>query len=153
MCSLCLQTEAELNSLGLMCWQRKSQKNLCVNLRPDWSTDWVSGHSSLGNEGNHQEQKSGEVVIKQRGHVPAPVSKRIQQFQLHGCDFRIKDRRKGLWNLPQQLKKAIEVRHVSRASIGVIERPLYNCKVKAQIDLDTPTCCRGQRHGRLAKER
>ena len=35
-----------------------------LSLRSTWSTDQVSGHSSLGSEGDHQNQEASKDVIE-----------------------------------------------------------------------------------------
>ena len=58
-----------------------------------------------------------------RGHVLAPGS-RTWQLQPCGSGFGVKDRRNGLWNVPQCLKKVADA--VSGVSLngGLVERPL-----------------------------
>lgn len=56
--------------------------------------------SSLGSEGNHEKQRAGENVIKTSSHVPALASSKTWLRWPCGSGFRMKDRRKGLWNFP-----------------------------------------------------
>jgi hypothetical protein len=98
------------------------------NSRPAWSTEIVSGQPSISSEGKHGKQKAGEDAIGKRGHVPVPASSRTWQLRSHGSGFKVKIRRKGLWNLPPQLKKTIAARHVARVSLqGSLENLL--CEV------------------------
>lgn len=62
--------------------------------------------------------KAGEVVFEGGDHVLAPVSSRTWTPWPRDSDFRIKDRRSRLWNLPQSLKKLSEARHVSGVSMN-----------------------------------
>ena len=57
-----------------------------------------------------------EDIIEQEGCIPAPVSSRTWQLQLHGSGFRVKDIRKGLWDPPCRPRKAAEARYVSERS-------------------------------------
>ena len=58
-------------------------------------------------------------------HVPVWEHSRTWQPQPHGSGFRVKDTRKGLWDVPPQLRKADEVKCVSGLPLhGDLERPL-----------------------------
>ena len=72
----------------------------------DWHADLcIQGQSTeqdpeqpiLGSEGVG-EQKAGDNVIEQGGHVTVPASSRILQFQPYGSDFRVNNRRDYLDN-------------------------------------------------------
>ena len=58
------------------------------------------------------ENKTGKDLIEQGGHVAVPASSRTWQFWPHCYGFRVKDRRKGLWNSPLQLRKASKASHM-----------------------------------------
>lgn len=72
---------------------------------------------------------AGKDIIEWRGHVLAPANNRICQFQPCDSGFRVKGRRKGLWNLPLQLRKVTDALCVAGVSLmeaivkGVMESP------------------------------
>ena len=109
-------------------------------VRPAWSTEQVLGEPSLGSG----TQKALECIAEQGGHVSALASSRTGQLRSHGSDFRIKDRRKELWN------KAVEARCVSGMSLngGLAERPFHGAvKVKPGLPWrpqGVRDTCRGQ---------
>ena len=63
------------------------------------------------------------------GNIPAPASSRTWQLQPCGSGFRVKDRRKEIWD------KATEARHVSRVSLNgsLVEKLLYEA-MKLMLD-------------------
>ena len=63
-------------------------RDLWVQSLP-WTTEWVSGHPSLGSEGNHQNQKTGGDTIQQGGHIPVPAKSKIWQLWVLGFGFRV----------------------------------------------------------------
>jgi hypothetical protein len=71
----------------------------------------VSVHSS-------KTLRHNEHVFEQGDHVSAPASTRTRQLWPHGSSFRVKDTRKGLWNISPQLRKATEARHMSEMSLN-----------------------------------
>ena len=68
--------------------------DLCIQGQ---STEQDSEQPILGSEG-FGEQKAGDNVIVQGGHVPAPASSRTLQFQPCGSGFRVNNRRDYLDN-------------------------------------------------------
>lgn len=54
----------------------------------------------------------------------APANSITWQLWLCGSGFSIKDRRQGLWNIPSQLRKIIEARHVSGVCLKLWRRNL-----------------------------
>jgi hypothetical protein len=68
--------------------------DLCIQGQ---STEQDPEQSSLGSEGVG-EQKAGDNVIEQGGHVLAPASSRTPQFQPCGSGFRVNNRRDCLDN-------------------------------------------------------
>lgn len=71
---------------------------------------------SLSSDRNHQQPKAGADATERE-----PSSSPSKQLPLaasaffwpHGFSFRVKDIRKGLWNVPPQLRETTEVRPVS----------------------------------------
>ena len=76
--------------------------------------------------------KVDEDVTEQN---PCSNRNNSRTWQLWSCGSTVKDRIKGLWNLPRQLKKTTEVRNVSVVSLnGGLERPMCQAvKVKPEL--------------------
>jgi hypothetical protein len=89
-----------------------------TKLKVSQSTEQVPGQPSLGSKENHWKQKDDKDVIDQEGHVSAPASSRTWQLQPCSSGFRIKDRRKRLWNFHPWLRKATGSRNTSEASLN-----------------------------------
>lgn len=77
--------------------------------------DFMNLKKSLSSGGNNLQMKTGADIIQERAkHHQAA---KLGQLWSHGSGFRVKDTRKGLWNLPPWLKKVTEAWSVSGVSL------------------------------------
>jgi hypothetical protein len=60
----------------------------------------VSRQPSLGSEETMKNRKLVKMYLDQGAMLHPPASSRTWQLQPHILSFRVKDRRKELWNLP-----------------------------------------------------
>lgn len=105
-----------------------------LTLRPAWSTDSFRT-AKLRQIREPLGQKVGENGIEWGGHIPGSLSSRTWQLQPHDSGFSVKERRKRLWNLIPQLKKATEIQYATGVSLHVGLEGLFHEAVKMKSEL------------------